>query len=214
MVSTSAKYDKSPRWWLDQRKLGTVNWVPEETTPTKSPPRSWRQTATDPFQGNNCKPGQTVVKRANCRKGERSDRLSSIKSNFAYASRKFPPPNQMPQVMPESNSAGASRIFRSTGYMWVDGQDGPRHVSRNGRRIPPLGHVCSANVLGLIDSNISGRNRTGPQKCRQWKPPMLILDLAITPERDTLPVHGGQSGKQNRFWMSVGIEGKVSSSAG
>jgi len=43
---------------------------------------------------------------------------------------------------------------------------------------------------------------------------MLILDLAITPERDTLPIHSGPSGKQKRFWMSVGIEGKASSSAG
>jgi len=43
---------------------------------------------------------------------------------------------------------------------------------------------------------------------------MSILDLTITPERDTLPIDSGQSRKQNRFWMSVGIEGKVSSSAG
>ena len=43
---------------------------------------------------------------------------------------------------------------------------------------------------------------------------MLILDLAITPERDTLPIHNSQSGEQNGFWMSVEIEGKVSSSAG
>jgi len=43
---------------------------------------------------------------------------------------------------------------------------------------------------------------------------MLILDLAITPERDTLPIRSSQPGKQNGLRMSVGIEGKVSSSAG
>jgi len=78
----------------------------------------------------------------------------------------------------------------------------------------PLAMSAVPIFLGIIDSDISGRNRTGPQKCRQRKPPMLIHDLAITLELDTLPIHSGQSGKQNRFWMSVGIEGKVSSSAG
>jgi len=99
--------------------------------------------------------------------------------------------------------------------MWgMDGQDGPRHNSGNGRNIPPPGHVCNSNFLGIIDNNISGRDRTGPQKCREWKPPMLILDLTNTPERDTLPIHSCQCGKQNRFWISVGIEGKVRSSTG
>jgi len=36
----------------------------------------------------------------------------------------------------------------------------------------------------------------------------------ITPERDTLPIHSSQSGKQNGLWMLAEIEGKVNSSAG
>jgi len=38
---------------------------------------------------------------------------------------------------------------------------------------------------------------------------MLILDLVITPERDTLPIHSSQPGKKNRLWMSAEIEGKL-----
>jgi len=40
-ASTGAKYDKPPRRKLEQRKLGTVNLVLEETAPTNSPPRGW-----------------------------------------------------------------------------------------------------------------------------------------------------------------------------
>jgi len=42
---------------------------------------------------------------------------------------------------------------------------------------------------------------------------VLILDPAVTPERDPLPIHGSQSEKQNE-WVSVEIEGTVSSSVG
>ena len=84
-ASAGAKFGKSARRRHEQRRLGTVNWVPEEASPTKSPPRGWIPTATDPFQGNNRNTGPTVVKRANCRKGERSDRISCIKSNSTYA---------------------------------------------------------------------------------------------------------------------------------
>ena len=73
--------------------------------------------------------------------------------------------------------------------MWrLDRQDGSRHIARDGRSIPPSGRVGTANVLGIIDSTIGGKNRTRLQKSRQWKPPILILDLAITPERDTFPI--------------------------
>ena len=43
---------------------------------------------------------------------------------------------------------------------------------------------------------------------------MLIVDPVITPQLHTLPIHSGQSGKQNCFWMLVEIEGKVRSVAG
>ena len=43
---------------------------------------------------------------------------------------------------------------------------------------------------------------------------MLILDLAIIGERDTLLIRNCQSGEQNEFWMSVEIEGNVSSGTG
>jgi len=43
---------------------------------------------------------------------------------------------------------------------------------------------------------------------------MLILDLVITAERDIIPIHSGPSGEQSGYWMSVEIEGKVSSGAG
>ena len=215
-ASTSAKYDKSARRRLEQRQLGTANWVLEETAPVKSPPRGWRQMAMDLFQGNNSNPGQTVVKRANSRKRERSDSISSTKSVLTYA----PPPEVSPTEPDATGDAGKqaggslTENFAACDMWRLDGRDGSRHFSRDGRSIPPSGRVRSANVLGMIDSNISGRNRTRPQKCGQWKPPMLILDLAITPERDTLPMHSSQSGGQNGFWVSVEIEGKVSSSAG
>jgi len=215
-ASTSAKYDKSVRRRLEQRRLGTVDWVLEETAPAKSPPRGWRQIAMDLFQGNNYNPGQAAVKRANSRKRERSDSISSTKSVLTYAT-----PPEVPLI--ESDAAGDARKQVggshpenfAAGDMWqLGGQDGSRHVSRDGRSIPPPGRVRSANVLATIDSNISGKNRTRPQKCGQWKPPMLILDLAITPERDTLPIHSSQSREQNGFWISVEIEGKISSGSG
>jgi len=43
---------------------------------------------------------------------------------------------------------------------------------------------------------------------------MLILDLTNTPELDTLPKRSCQCRRQNRFWISVGIEGKVRSGSG
>jgi len=74
--------------------------------------------------------------------------------------------------------------------------------------------VRSANVLEIIDSNLSGKNTIRPQRCGQWKPPMLILDLVITAEWETIPIHSSQSGEQNGVWMSVEIQEKVSSGAG
>jgi len=38
---------------------------------------------------------------------------------------------------------------------------------------------------------------------------MLILDLVITPERDTFPIHSSRSRKQNRVWISVETKGKL-----
>jgi len=69
-TSASVKYDKSARGRLEQRRLGTVNWVPEDATLTKSSLRGWRQITMYLFQGNNCNLGQTVFKRANSRKRE------------------------------------------------------------------------------------------------------------------------------------------------
>ena len=43
---------------------------------------------------------------------------------------------------------------------------------------------------------------------------MLIFDRAISRERDTRPIHNSQSEEQNGLWMSVEIEGKVSSGVG
>jgi len=43
---------------------------------------------------------------------------------------------------------------------------------------------------------------------------MVTLDLAITPQKDTLPIYSSQFGKENGLWISVEIDGKVSSSAG
>ena len=43
---------------------------------------------------------------------------------------------------------------------------------------------------------------------------MLILDPTNTPARDSLPIRSSQCRKQNRFWISVGIEGKVRSGSG
>ena len=215
-ASTGAKYDKSARRRLEQRRLGAVNWVLEETVPTKSPPRGWRQMAMDLFQGNNYNSGQVGVKRASSRKSERSDSMSSTKSALIYTT----PPEVSP-IKPDATGDTGKQAGGSlpknfpAGDMWqLDGQNGSRHVSRDERSIALSGRVRSANVLEIVDGNIGEKHRSKPQKRGQWKPPMLILDLAITPERDTLPIYSSQSGQQNGFWISVEIEGRVSSSAG
>ena len=215
-ASTGAKYDKSARRRLEQRRLGAENWVLEETAPTKSPPRGWRQMAMDLFQGNNYNSGQVGVKRANSRKSERSDSMSSTKSALIYTT----PPEVSP-IKPDATvdmgkqTGGSLPKNFPTGDMWqLDDQNESRHVSRDEKSIALSGRVCSANVLEIVDGNIGGKHRFQPQKRGQWKPPMLILDLAITPERDTLPIYSSQSGQQNEFWISVEIEGRVSSSAG
>ncbi|PUU82903.1 hypothetical protein B9Z19DRAFT_1120009 [Tuber borchii] len=82
-ASTSAKYDKSARRRLVQRRLGTVNSVLEETTPTKSPSR-------------------TVVKRSNSKKRERSNSVSSTKSFLTYAT----PPEASPTEPDATGDAG------------------------------------------------------------------------------------------------------------
>jgi len=76
-ASTSAKYDKSSRRRLELGRLGTVNWVSEGTALPKPPPRGWRQIAVGLFRGDDCNPGQTVVRRANSEKKERSNSISS-----------------------------------------------------------------------------------------------------------------------------------------
>ena len=98
--------------------------------------------------------------------------------------------------------------------MWrLGSQEKLRHVFGEGRSILPPGRVCSANALGIIDSNHSGNRRTRLQKCRQWKPPILILDQANGCKRDTLPTHNSQSAEKNGF-MWVEIERKIGSGAG
>jgi len=194
-ASTSAKYGKSARRRLELGRLKTVNWVSEGTALPKSPPRGWRQIAVDLFQGNNCNPGQTVVKRANSGKRERSD----SKSVLTYAT-----PLEVSSTKLDATGDAGKQVGGSlpenfaAGDMWrLDGQDGLRYVSRGGRSIPPPSRARSANFLGIFDSNISGKNRTRSQTCGQWKPPMLIPDLATTPERVTqpLPIHNSQSGE-------------------
>jgi len=120
----------------------------------------------DLFQGNNCNPSQAVVKRANSRKREGSEGISSTKSNLTYTT--------LPEIpSPESDATGdvggqgGESLPENFGAadMWrLGGQDGLRHVSHNGRSIPP-GRVLNINVPGIINSNNSGKNRTGPQKC-------------------------------------------------
>jgi len=212
-ASTGAKYDKSARQRLEQRRLGAVNWVFEETVPTKSPPRGWRQMAMDLFQGN---PNQANIKRANSRKSERSDSMSSTKSALIYTT----PPEVSP-IKPDAAGdtgnqvdGGLPKNF-AAGDMWqLGGKNGSRHISCDERSVTPPGRVRSASVLETLDGNMGGKHRSKPQKRGQWRPPMLILDLAITPERDTLPIYSSQSGQQNGFWISVEIEGRVSNSAG
>jgi len=84
-ASTTAKYDKSARRRPEERRLGMVDWVLEDTVPTKSPPRGWRKIAMDLLQDNNCNSSQTVVKGANSRNRGRSDSISSTKLNLTYA---------------------------------------------------------------------------------------------------------------------------------
>ena len=38
---------------------------------------------------------------------------------------------------------------------------------------------------------------------------MLILDLAITAERDSIPIHSSRAGERSGYWMSFEIEGKL-----
>lgn len=142
--------------------------------------------------------------------------MSSTKSALIYTT----PPEVSP-IKPDATGDTGKQAGGSlpknfpAGDMWqLDGQNGSRHVSRDERSIALSGRVRSANVLEIVDGNIGEKHRSKPQKRGQWKPPMLILDLAITPERDTLPIYSSQSGQQNGFWISVEIEGRVSSSAG
>ena len=167
----------------------------------------------DLFQGNNCNPGQTVVKRANSGKREGSDSISSTKSVLTYAT-----PLEVSSTKLDATGDAGKQVGGSlpgnfvAGDMWrLDGRDQLRYVSRDGRSIPPLSCARGANSLGIFDSDIGGKNRYRSQKCGRWGPPMLILDLAITPERVTqpLPIHNSQSGEWNGFWMSVGVRGKL-----
>ena len=82
---TSAKYTKSARRRLGKRKLGTGNWVLEDTAPAKAPPRWWRQVAMNIFQGNKCCPGKRVFKGGNSIKREKTDSISSTTSDPRYA---------------------------------------------------------------------------------------------------------------------------------
>ncbi|KAG0633533.1 hypothetical protein HOY80DRAFT_1104625 [Tuber brumale] len=215
--STGAKYDKTARQRLEQRRLGPVNRVLEESVPPKSPPRGWRQMAMDLFQGNNGNSGQAVVKRADSRKSDRSNSISSTKSALTLTT----PPEVSPIESNTTGDAEKKRVGRglprnsTAGSMWkLGGPDGSGHSSREGRSILSGGGVRNASVLAILDGKIGGGDGTRPQKCGQWKPPMLTVDLAVTPERDTLPMHSGRSRGSNGFWISVEIEGKVSSSAG
>ncbi|CAZ83056.1 unnamed protein product [Tuber melanosporum] len=214
--STGAKYDKTARQRLEQRRSGTVNRVLGETVRPKSPPRGWRQMAMDLFQSNNGNSSQALVKRADSRKSDRSNSISSTKSVLTFAT----PPEVSP-IEPDTTGDVEKRVGGSLpgntapGSMRkLGGPDGSGHSSHDGRSILPGGGVRNASVLAILDGKIGGGDGTRPQKCGQWKPPMLVVDLAVTPERDTLPTHSGRSGEPNGFWISVEIEGKVSSSAG
>jgi len=79
-----------------------VDGVRQETAPINSPERGLRQKAMDLFQGNNCNPGEMVVKRANSRKRERSDSISSIKSNLTHVT----PPKVSPTEPDASGNVG------------------------------------------------------------------------------------------------------------
>ncbi|PWW77832.1 hypothetical protein C7212DRAFT_362443 [Tuber magnatum] len=214
--STSAKYDKIPRQRLEQRGLGAIGGVPEETFPPKSPPKGWRQMAMDLFQGNNGNSGQAAVKRANSREGKRSDSISSTKSVLTYAT-----PPEAPPAESDATSDVEKRVGRgppgnsgASGMRQSDSPGRSRHPSHDGRSTLPHGVFNDTSFLAALDGNIGGKNRTRPKRCGQWKPPMLIVDLVVTPEQDTLPIRSGQSGDQNSFWISVEIEGKVNSCAG
>ncbi|CUS14992.1 unnamed protein product [Tuber aestivum] len=215
-ASTSAKYDKMARQRLEQRRLGAVSRVLEETVPPKSPPRGWRQMAMDLFQGGNGNCGQAVVKRVNSRKRERSDSISSTKSVLTYATPPEAPPTEPDAASDVGKRAGGNPPgnIGASGTRQLDGLDRPGHPSHNRRSTPPRGAVHDTSVLAVIDGNLGGKNRTRSRKCGQWKPPMLVIDLVVTPERDALPIHRSQSRERNEFWISVEIEGKVNSSAG
>ncbi|RPA90155.1 hypothetical protein L873DRAFT_1795647 [Choiromyces venosus 120613-1] len=211
--STSAKYDKTARQRLEQRRLGTANRVLEEGMPAKSPPKGWKQMAIDLFQGNTGTSAQ-AIKRANSRKRERSDSISSTKSILTYSTPPEVSPLESDATVGAEKHLGGSlpRNFAASGMWQLDGPDGSRHFSRDGRSTVPRGHVRNTSVLGIFEGNIGGKNRTRGQKCGKWRPPTLTVDLVVTPERDTLPIYSGQSAGQNGLWISVEIEGKVSSS--
>jgi len=88
----------------------------------------------------------------------------------------------------------------------------PRWIKRRFQRQEvdptPIG-VRIANVLGIINSCISGKHRTRSQTCRQWKPPMLILDLVSTIEWDTLPIHSSDLGSRMGFECRLRLRGKL-----
>ena len=138
-----------------------------------------------------------MVKRASSRKRERTDSISSTKSSLTYAT--------SPEVSPTGQDAigGAGKQVGgrlpenfTLGDIWrLDGQDGSRGVSRGRRWIPPPVRVRSTAVLGTINSSIGGKNRTRLQTCRQWKLPMLILDLVSTLGWNTLSIPSSQFGE-------------------
>jgi len=112
------------------------------------------------IQGSKCNPGQTMFKRANSRKRERSNSISSTKSNPAYAT--------PPKVSHTDATGNAGKMVGgilpmnfAAGYMWpLDGHDGLGCVSCGRMSIPPPFRVRSANVLGITESNINVTNRT------------------------------------------------------
>lgn len=117
-ASTSGKYDKMARRRLEQRRLGTVSWVLEETAPTKSPPREWKQIVMYLFQGNDCHPGQTAVKRANSRNRERSDRISSTKPVLTYAAPLEVSPTELDATSAGKQVGGSFLENFAAGDMW------------------------------------------------------------------------------------------------
>ena len=189
----------------------------KENTLIKSPPRGWRPIVIYLFQGNDYNPVQAAVKRANSsRKRESGDIIYSIKSALTHATLLEFSPAELSTTSEVGKQVGGSlpENFIVVSMRRLESQNRSRSVSRHRMSISPPIHVRRANALGIIDGNISRKNRTNPQRCRQWKLLMLILDLAIIGERDTLLIRNCQSGEQNEFWMSVEIEGNVSSGTG